>query len=144
MTVAEIAGFAAGVLSSTRRSPHDQAAAVADFIAAAERDDCPSHGLYRLLGMLRTIEGGKVGLTAAPTVSITKPGIVAVDAHYGFSPLAFAVGRPLLEAQAREAGLAALVVRNCFHFSALWAEVEPLAEAQAFAALAMTPRPSSG
>ena len=94
MTVAEIAGFAASVLSTSGMA-HDQAAAVADFIAAAERDDCPSHGLYRLLGMLRTIKGGKVGLTAAPTVSIAKPGIVAVDAHYGFSPLAFAVGRPL-------------------------------------------------
>jgi delta1-piperideine-2-carboxylate reductase len=137
MTVVEIASFAEGVLAGSGMA-REQAQAVAAFVAAAERDDCPSHGLYRLLGMLRTIAGGKVGLAAEPTVSFPRSGIVAVDAHYGFSPLAFAIGRPLLEAQARATGLAALVVRNCFHFSALWAEVEPLAEA-GFAALAMTP-----
>jgi LDH2 family malate/lactate/ureidoglycolate dehydrogenase len=115
-----------------------QAAAVAGFIAAAERDACPSHGLYRLLGMVRTIDGGKVGLTAAPTVNAPRSGVVVVDAHYGFSPLAYAVGAPLLMEKARANGLAALVIRNCFHFSALWAEVEPLAEA-GLVALAMTP-----
>lgn len=137
MTVDEIAAFATDVLVS-RGMARDQAAAVAGFIAAAERDDCPSHGLYRLLGMLRTIDAGTVGLDARPTVSELRPGIVSIDAHFGFSPLAFATGRPVLEERARENGLAAFVIRNCFHFSALWAEVEPLA-ADGLVALAMTP-----
>lgn len=137
LTVPEIEAFAEGVLLA-RGLAQAQAAAVAGFIAAAERDACPSHGLYRLLGMLRTIAGGRVGLTAEPTVSAPRAGIVAVDAHYGFSPLAYAVGAPRLMERAKATGLAALVIRNCFHFSALWAEVEPLAEA-GFVALAMTP-----
>lgn len=137
MTVEEIAAFAGAVLTEAGLSSA-QASAVAAFLAAAERDDCPSHGLFRLLGMLRTIDAGKVELGAAPTVEEPRPGIIAVDAQFGFSPLAFSVGRPLLEARARENGLAALVVRNCFHFTALWAEVEPLA-ASGLAALAMTP-----
>ena len=137
MTVAEIAAYASDVLQA-RGMDAAQAEAVADFIAMAEGDDCPSHGLYRLIGMLRTIDGGKVGLAAQPTVSEPRPGVIAVDAHFGFSPLAFSIGRPLLEARAREVGLAALVIRNCFHFSALWAEVEPLAES-GLAALAMNP-----
>ena len=100
-----------------------QAEAVVDFIAAAERDDCPSHGLYRLLGMLRTIAGGKVGL-AAELHRLDRPGRAPSPSTptAASSSLAFAVGRPLLEAQARAMGLAALVVRNCFHFSALRAE----------------------
>lgn len=137
MTVAEIAAYAADILRK-KGMASDQAMAVAQFIAAAERDACPSHGVYRLLGMLRTIDGGKVGLTATPTVSELRPGVVAVDAHFGFSPLSFAVGKPMLEARARDVGLAALVIRNCFHFSALWAEVEPLAEG-GLVALAMNP-----
>jgi LDH2 family malate/lactate/ureidoglycolate dehydrogenase len=137
MSVEAIAAFAERVLTA-RGMAVDQAAAVASFIAAAERDDCASHGIYRLLGMLRTIEGGKVGLGGRPEVTEPRPGIIAIDAQRGFSPLAYAVGRPLLEARARENGLAALVVRNCYHFSALWAEVEPLAEA-GLAAIAMTP-----
>ena len=137
MSVEAIEAFATDVLTA-RGLSREQSAAVASFIAAAERDDCPSHGVYRLLGMLRTIDGGKVGLDSRPEVTEPRPGIVAVDAHFGFSPLSFAVGRPLLEARARANGLAALVVRNCFHFSALWSEVEPLAEA-GLAAIAMTP-----
>jgi LDH2 family malate/lactate/ureidoglycolate dehydrogenase len=63
---------------------------------------------------------------------------VRVDAHFGFSPLAFERGKPLLVEKARRTGLAAMAINNCYHFSALWPEVEAIS-ADGFVALAMTP-----
>ena len=115
-----------------------QAAALADVIADAERDDCPSHGLYRLLGTLRTIDGGGVHLEGTPMVTRSAPGIVRADADRTFAPYAFRRAMPALLEAARTNGVAALAITRCFHFSALWAEVEPIA-ATGFVALAMTP-----
>ncbi len=119
MSVDAIAACAEAVLAA-RGMAGDQASAVASFIAAAERDDCPSHGIYRLLGMLRSIDSGKVGLAGRPEVTEPRPGIVAVDAHRGFSPLSYRVGRPLLEARARENGLGALVPESMITRSLFW------------------------
>jgi delta1-piperideine-2-carboxylate reductase len=51
---------------------------------------------------------------------------------------AFERGLPLLVKAARTHGLAALAINRCFHFSALWPEVEAIT-AHGLAALAMTP-----
>jgi len=115
-----------------------QARAIARSLTAAEADDCRSHGLYRLPATLKTVLSGQVNLVGEPKAAQTAPGIVTVDAACTFAPLALALGLPLLDQAAREQGIAALVIRNTFHFSALWAEVEPLAR-QGLAALAMTP-----
>lgn len=115
----------------------DQAEAVARTITAGERDACKSHGVYRIEGCLRTVKGGKVNPLAAPVV--TQDGaIVRVDAQGGFSPLAFERGAPVLAALARQHGLAAMVINDCVHFSALWPEIEQLT-AQGLAALALCP-----
>ncbi len=45
---------------------------------------------------------------------------------------------PVVERKARQFGLAALVVNNCYHFSALWPEVEAFAR-QGLVAIAMNP-----
>jgi delta1-piperideine-2-carboxylate reductase len=55
------------------------------------------------------------------------PGVVTVDARGGFAVPAFAQGRALLVAKARQQGVAALSVARSRHFSALWWEVEGLA-----------------
>ena len=47
-----------------------QAAAVARVIVAAERDNCKSHGLYRIEGALRTIKEGKVKSKAMPPAAL--------------------------------------------------------------------------
>jgi len=122
----------AGGLSS------DQARAIAAVIHAGQRDECHSHGVYRLLGCVRSVKEGKVDPNAVPEVVDHAPALVRVDARYGFSPLAFERGKPLLVEKARRTGLAAMAINNCFHFSALWPEVEAISE-DGLVALAMTP-----
>ena len=117
-----------------------QAQSVAQIIAAGQRDACGSHGVYRLLSCAHTIRNmqGRIRLNAEPVVQATSGPIVRVDAQYGFSPLAFDRGLPHLVQAARQHGLAALVINHCFHFSALWPEIEAIT-AHGLAAMAMTP-----
>lgn len=116
-----------------------QAEALGRVIAAGERDGCKSHGIYRIEGVLRTLKAGMVDGTALP-VLMPDDGraIIRVDAKLGFSSPAFELGLPLLAERARELGLAAMVVNDCTHFSALWPEVEAVT-AQGLAALVMCP-----
>jgi len=114
------------------------AQAIARVITAGQRDECHSHGVYRLLVTTHTLRKGKVSGTAEPIVWDRSPAIVAVDAQFAFSQLAFEVGSKVLAEKARRTGIAALAINNCYHFSALWPEVETLAE-QGLVALAMTP-----
>ena len=116
----------------------EQAQAVAEVIVAGQRDECHSHGLYRLIGCAHSVRTGKVNPAANPVVVDTAPSIVKVDADFGFSSFAFNKAIPLATEKARQQGLAALAINNCFHFSALWPEVETFAQ-QGFAAIAMTP-----
>ncbi len=116
----------------------DHARAIADTITQGQRDECHSHGLYRVLVCVHSLRSGKVDPLARPTVSRPAPSIVSVDAHRGYSLLSLQTGLPLLVEQARELGVAALVIRNCFHFSALWPEVEAIA-AHGLVGMAMTP-----
>ncbi|MGB6155141.1 MAG: Ldh family oxidoreductase [Castellaniella sp.] len=114
------------------------AAAITRVVLAGQRDDCQSHGIYRILDVVRTISLGKVNLQAQPQVLESTGAIVKVEADGGFAPLAFECGLEPLAASARSHGLAALVIRHCVHFSALWPEIEALTD-RGLAALALTP-----
>jgi LDH2 family malate/lactate/ureidoglycolate dehydrogenase len=107
-------------------------------IVAGERDHCPSHGLYRTLVCVHSLRAGKVDGQAEPEVRDHAPGIVHVDARGGYSLLAFERGLPHLIRKARHNGLAAMAINRCLHFSALWPEVEQIAEA-GLVALACNP-----
>ena len=116
----------------------DHARTIAEVIVDAQRDECQSHGLYRLLVCVCTLRAGMVDGKATPQVYDHAPGIVRVDARHGYSLLSLEAGLPLLDAKARSNGIAALAIQNCFHFSALWPEVERLA-ARGLVGLAMNP-----
>ncbi len=105
----------------------DHAETMAEVLAMAEGDECASHGLYRAAGCIAAVKSGKVNPDARPTPLPSAGAVTIVDAAGGFAPLALSVGRPLLEQKARQHGLAALAIRNCYHFSALWADLEPVA-----------------
>lgn len=105
----------------------DQARTVAETVTAAERDDCKSHGLFRVPGYIRSVRSGKVTPDAVPVLADLAPGVIQVDGRNGFAPLALEVGREPLAARARSQGIAALAVTNAYHFAALWPEVEALA-----------------
>ncbi|SMG53500.1 Ldh family oxidoreductase [Paraburkholderia susongensis] len=114
------------------------AAAVARSVVSGQRDECHSHGLYRLLVCVKGLRTGKINGNANPEVFDMSAALTRVDAHGGFSQVAFDVGAEHLVRKAKEVGIAALAINNCFHFSALWQEVEQLAEL-GVAAMAMTP-----
>lgn len=114
-----------------------QATAIARVIVAAERDGCTSHGVYRIAGILRTLQAGFVDPVAVPQVGPDdRTAIVRVDARNGFSNPAVDLGLPHLAERTRRFGVAALVVNDCTHFAALWPEVEALA-GQGLASMAM-------
>jgi delta1-piperideine-2-carboxylate reductase len=116
-----------------------QAGALARVIVAGERDACKSHGIYRIEGALRTVKAGKVKPDAVPELALEEgSAIVKVNAGGGFANAAFELGLPKLTERARSCGLAALVINDCTHFSALWPEVEALT-AEGLAALVMCP-----
>lgn len=115
-----------------------QATPLARVIVAGERDGCKSHGIYRIEGCLRTIRQGKVNPVAKPQLVEDDSAIVRVDAQGGFANAAFDLGAPALALRAKALGLAALVINDCTHFSALWPEVEVLTDA-GLAAIAMCP-----
>ncbi|MEY8100038.1 Ldh family oxidoreductase, partial [Falsihalocynthiibacter sp. S25ZX9] len=56
----------------------------------------------------------------------------------GFANAAFELGAPVLAERAHSLGLAALVINDCTHFSALWPDVEALTDL-GLAAIAMCP-----
>ncbi|MCR7618139.1 bifunctional delta(1)-pyrroline-2-carboxylate/delta(1)-piperideine-2-carboxylate reductase, partial [Pseudomonas aeruginosa] len=128
MTLDEVRELAVRIL---RRHAFSEAhvQAVADTLVAGERDECASHGIWRLLGCIATLKAGKVSADAEPELHDIAPGLLRVDAHGGFSQCAFRLGLPHLLEKARSQGIAAMAVNRCVHFSALWVEVEALTEA---------------
>lgn len=112
--------------------------AVTTTIVAGERDECASHGIYRLLVCVNTLTTGKVVKDAVPVVHDVAPALVRVDAGGGFAQTAFGEGLPLLVEKARQNGIAALGINHCVHFAALWPEVEAVAAA-GLVAFACTP-----
>ena len=106
----------------------DQARAIADTVTAAERDDCKSHGLFRVPGYIASARSGKATPDAVPEIRELAPGVLGVDGKHGYSPLALEVARAPLIERARSQGIAALAVVNAHHFAALWPEVETLGE----------------
>ncbi|WP_128254315.1 Ldh family oxidoreductase [Falsirhodobacter deserti] len=115
-----------------------QAAATARVIALAEQDDCTSHGVYRLAGCLRTIKAGMVKSQAEPVLTDDGSAVLRIEAGGGFSCGGFDLAAPVLAERAKTLGVAALVINDCVHFSALWPEVETLTSL-GVAALAMCP-----
>ena len=127
MTLDEVHALATETFLANGGSP-GQTRAVADTVTAAERDECRSHGLFRVPGYIASIRSGKVDAIAEPEIERLAPGVLKVDGRNGFAPLALETGRDPLVALAREQGIAALAITNTHHFAALWPETETLAE----------------
>ena len=115
-----------------------QAAALARVFAAAERDEDKAHGLYRIAGSLRTLKAGKVNGKAQPRIIASEGAIIRIDADGGFNSAAFEMGLPMLAERARDLGMAALVINDCTHITALWPEIEAITD-HGLAGLAMCP-----
>ncbi|WP_417594794.1 Ldh family oxidoreductase [Oceanospirillum sp.] len=137
LSLQDIKDLSLSVLTQNGYSPQ-HAQAITDVIYACQLDDCHSHGLFRLFMCVETMRSGQVDGHATPTLTEPGPAVVKADAHKGISLLALNEAMPKLIEKAKTQGIAALAVNNCFHFSALWPEVEMLS-AQGLAGIAMVP-----
>jgi delta1-piperideine-2-carboxylate reductase len=133
----EIAALSRSILIKHGLAP-DHVEAVTRTVVAGQRDECASHGVYRLLVCVNTIRAGMVVKEAVPVVHDVAPALMRVDAGGGFAQLAFERGLPLLTAKAKASGIAAMGINRCVHFAALWPEIEAVT-AQGLVALAFTP-----
>jgi len=114
------------------------ARAIADMLYTCQLDDCQSHGLFRLLMCRQTMEAGKIDGHVLPVLDDSETAVLHADARGGMSLLALDQAMPKLIEKTRKHGIAALAINRCFHFSALWPEVERLSKA-GLAAMAMVP-----
>lgn len=114
------------------------ARSIAKMLYTCQLDDCQSHGLFRLFMCVQTIRAGKIDGQVTPQISQTGKAILKADARGGMSLLAMEAAIPQLIEKTRDFGIAAVAINRCFHFSALWPEVEALSEA-GLAAMAMVP-----
>lgn len=127
LTLEEIYDLARGCLLAAGCNEAN-AEAVARTVTAAERDGAISHGLFRLPGYVTSLQSGKINGHAAPREEPVTAAAIRLDADRGMAPLAIEYGTPLLAEAAAANGVAVLLIRNTFHFAALWPEVEALAE----------------
>lgn len=137
ISVDEVCALSLEVLLHAGLSPA-QAEPVARTIAAGERDECPAHGLYRLPGCVETVQSPMFVRDAEPELMDVTAVFSRSNAKFGYSLPAFEQALPMLDAKARSQGVALLAINHCFHFSALWFEVEQLTE-RGLAALIVTP-----
>lgn len=147
LTIEEVHNLAKSILMKHGCSdPH--ADAVADTVAAAERDHAHSHGLFRIPGYVESLTGGIVDGNAVPEINELTPIIQQVDGKNCFAPLALKAGKDVLVDAARRFGMAAMPLIGVHHFSALWKETEMFAEeglvAMAFTAYMPTVAPPGG
>ncbi|MCZ8109159.1 MAG: Ldh family oxidoreductase [Burkholderiales bacterium] len=136
MTIAEVEAFALGILRDNGLADH-QAGPISRAVAVTEAAECPSHGLYRLIGYVGSIRSGRVNATAQPRFDRMAGSFLRVDGGNGFAPAAHAIGAPALIEVAKANGIAALALTNCHHFSALWHDIDPIVDA-GLACLAFT------
>ncbi len=115
----------------------ENAGAITRTVIGAERDGAHSHGVFRLPGYKASLNSGKVNGSANPTVEQIAPSVLRVHGDGGFVPLSLERGRQPLIDLTRQQGVAVCGLIDSYHFSALWMEVEPLAEA-GLCAIAMT------
>ena len=128
LTADQVRALALSVLTANGLA-EDQAASIADIVTRAEQDECRSHGLYRMAGYVAGLRSGRVNRSARPKVTHLRPGLLRVDADGGFAPPAAEQARADFLAATRSCGIAAMAVVNAHHYSALWADIEPLAQA---------------
>jgi delta1-piperideine-2-carboxylate reductase len=133
----EVFSLASAVLAAAGL-PERQVEPVARVITEGQRDECHSHGLFRLPGCVQTINHPRFNRDAIAVVEDATPAVTRVDAQFGFSVPALEAALPLFVGKAKTLGISVLAINNCFHFTALWPEIERLT-AQGLSALAMTP-----
>jgi len=91
ISLEEVHKISVAALTCQGFSP-EQAHAIAATVTAAERDECHSHGLFRIPFYIKAIANPTTDPAAEPQLSVTESSVIHVDAKDGFCPLALQVG----------------------------------------------------
>lgn len=103
------------------------AAEVARAVRKAEAVGNRICGLYYLESYCTQLRSGRVKGDVDPVVTQPRPGVIAVDAQFGFAQPAFARALPEAVAAARECGLASLAVGHAHTCTSLGYFTEQIA-----------------
>lgn len=137
LSISALRQLSLDILAAHGFAPEHQQS-ITDTLVTAQQDECHSHGVWRLLGIVDTLKHGKISATALPVFTQDQGAILKIDAQMGAATTAFAMGLPHLIAKTKQNGIALLAINHCVHFSALWVEVEQLTRA-GLIAINMTP-----
>lgn len=118
------------------------ARSVATALVAAEADGLKGHGLSRIPTYLQMVRSGKIDGRAVPTSSRPKPGVLAIDAAFGFAYPALDLALAELPKLAAEQGIVTAPIARSNHCGAAGLPVEALAR-QGFVALLFANTPSA-
>ena len=127
LTLVQAEGLVVRTLTRCRTSI-DNARSVARALIAAEADGLKGHGLSRVPMYAAQAKVRKIDGTFKPLATHPRPGLIAIDAGYGFAFPAIELAEAELLAAARAQGIAAAAIRKSSHCGAAGHPVERLAE----------------
>ncbi len=126
LSLEEARSIVVSALTASRTSP-ENAQSVANALVGAEADGQKGHGLSRVQSYTDQSFSGKVDGYARPTLERPKPGLLRVDAGFGFAFPAIDVVLERLPVMARQQSIAIATVRHSHHFGQAGAHCERLA-----------------
>jgi LDH2 family malate/lactate/ureidoglycolate dehydrogenase len=109
--------------------PPAAAGSVADGLIAADMEGQPSHGLMLLTMYLDRLQGGSVSPTGEGRIVSDSGGSIVIDAQNALGQVTSERAVALAIERARQHGIAAVAVRNAFHFGAAGRWARMIAEA---------------
>jgi (2R)-3-sulfolactate dehydrogenase (NADP+) len=127
LTLLQAEGLVVRTLTRCRTSV-ENARSVARALIAAEADGLKGHGLSRLPTYAAQAKVRKVDGTFTPIASHPRPGLITIDAGYGFAFPAIEMAEAELLTVTKTQGLAAAAIRKSSHAGAAGLPVERLAE----------------
>jgi LDH2 family malate/lactate/ureidoglycolate dehydrogenase len=110
-----LARAVAAIFAAAGVAPAD-AAIVAEDLVAADLEGVASHGVMLVPMYLDRLLSGSISKVSAGDVVWNRDGAIVLDAANAFGQLTARQAVTLAIARAREIGLAAVAVRNAFHF----------------------------
>jgi (2R)-3-sulfolactate dehydrogenase (NADP+) len=126
LTLVQAEGLVVRTLTRCRTNI-DNARSVARALVAAEADGLTSQGLSQMPIYAAQAKVRKVDGTFTPIASHPRPGLIAIDAGYGFAFPAIELAEAELLTAAKTQGLAAAAIRKSSHSAAAGHPVERLA-----------------
>lgn len=128
LTLVQTEGLVVRTLTRCRTGI-DNARSVARALVAAECDDLKGHGLSRVPMYAAQAKARKIDGMVKPLATHPRPGLIAIDAGYGFAFPALELAEAELRATAPRQGVAAAAIRKSSHCGAAGLPVERLATA---------------